>query len=229
MPNSEPRRIVLTGATRGLGLAMLDGFVDRGHTVIGCGRSSAAIETLRARYPAPHRFDVVDVSRNEDVAAWANRVLADGGAPDLLVNNAALMNQPRELWEVPPEEFAELMRVNVEGTFYVIRHFVGAMVQKGHGVIVNFSSTWGRSTSPEVAPYCASKFAIEGLTKSLAQELPKGMAAIALNPGIIDTDMLRICFAEGAASYPGPEAWAKKAVPKILGFGAKDNGQSASV
>jgi NAD(P)-dependent dehydrogenase (short-subunit alcohol dehydrogenase family) len=103
------------------------------------------------------------------------------------------------------------------------------MVARKEGVIVNFSSGWGRSTSPEVAPYCASKYAIEGLTKALAQELPEGMAAVPLNPGVIDTDMLRQAWNDGAASYPKAEAWAKVAAPFILGLGAKDNGRSVSV
>ncbi len=97
------------------------------------------------------------------------------------------------------------------------------------GVIVNLSSGWGRSVAPEVGPYCATKFAIEGFTKALAAELPEGMAAIPLNPGVIDTDMLRSCWADGAASYPKAEAWAKSAAPFILKLGAKQNGQSLSV
>ena len=80
-------------------------------------------------------------------------------------------------------EFTRLVDVNVRGVQNVIRHFVPAMVAKRKGVIVNLSSGWGRSTSPEVAPYCATKWAIEGLTQALADELPAGMAAVPLNPG----------------------------------------------
>ena len=90
-------------------------------------------------------------------------------------------------------------------------------------MIVNFSSGWGRSTSPEVAPYCATKYAIEGLTLALAQELPEGMCAVPLNPGIINTDMLQTAFGEGASAYPTPEKWAEKAVP--FPAGARPEGQ----
>jgi NAD(P)-dependent dehydrogenase (short-subunit alcohol dehydrogenase family) len=96
-------------------------------------------------------------------------------------------------------------------------------------VIVNFSSGWGRSTGAEVAPYCATKWAIEGLTQALAQELPAGMAAIPLNPGIINTDMLQSCFGSSAAVYPTAREWAKRAVPFLLGLGPKHNGQSLTV
>ena len=103
------------------------------------------------------------------------------------------------------------------------------MVAAKKGVIVNLSSGWGRGVSPEVAPYCASKWAIEGLTKALAEELPDGMAAVPLNPGVIDTDMLRLCWAEGAGNYPKADAWAKAAAPFILRLTAKDNGRSLTV
>ena len=119
--------------------------------------------------------------------------------------------------------------MNIKGVANVIRAFVPAMVEAKRGVIVNLSSGWGRSTSPEVAPYCASKWAIEGLTKALAQELPAGMAAVPLNPGVINTEMLKTCFGESAASYPKAEEWARRAAPFILQLGAKDNGQSLSV
>src|SRR6185295_13693595 len=145
-------------------------------------------------------------------------------APDLLINNAAVMNRLAPLWEQEDREFTRLVDVNIRGVQNVIRHFVPAMVAKKKGVIVNLSSGWGRSVARDVGPYCASKWAIEGLTKALAEELPKGMAAIALNPGVIDTDMLRSCWADGAAAYPKAEKWAKAAAPIILGFGPKDNG-----
>jgi NAD(P)-dependent dehydrogenase (short-subunit alcohol dehydrogenase family) len=103
------------------------------------------------------------------------------------------------------------------------------MVERGTGVIVNLSSGWGRSTSAEVAPYCATKYAVEGMTLALAKELPRGMAAVPLNPGVIDTDMLRQAWADGAAAYPKAAAWAERAAPFLLQLGAKDNGKSLSV
>src|SRR5205823_2582584 len=133
------------------------------------------------------------------------------------------------LWGVPAEEFSQVIDANIKGTANVIRHFVPAMLPKKNGVIVNFSSTWGRVTSPEVAPYCATKFAVEGLTQALAQELPKGMATVALNPGVINTDILRSCFGPGAEAYPTADVWAEQAVPFILGLGPRHNGQSLTV
>jgi NAD(P)-dependent dehydrogenase (short-subunit alcohol dehydrogenase family) len=103
------------------------------------------------------------------------------------------------------------------------------MLARAKGVIINFSSGWGRSVSPEVAPYCATKWAIEGLTQALAEELPSGMAVVALNPGIIDTDMLRSCFGAEAGDYPSPSQWAARAVPFILKLGSANNGKPLTV
>ena len=222
-------KIVLTGVTRGLGRALAEEYIQLGHTVYGCGRSGEEIFDLRMAHGAPHDFSVVDVALDNKVAIWAAKVLENDSAPDLLINNAGVMNALRPLWEIEDREFTKVIDVNVRGVANVIRHFVPAMVARQRGIIVNLSSGWGRSTSPEVAPYCASKFAIEGLTQALAQELPKGMTAVPLNPGVIDTAMLRSCWADGAASYPKAAAWAKVAAPFILGLKAKDNGRPSSV
>ena len=218
--------IVITGVTRGLGRALAEECIAAGHTVVGCGRSGEGVIDLRFAHAAPHDFSVVDVTQMTKVELWADRVIGMRGAPDILVNNAALMNTPAPLWQVPQGEFDKLMAVNVGGVANVIRAFVPAMITRGTGVIVNLSSGWGRSVSPEVAPYCASKWAIEGLTQALAAELPAGMAAVPLNPGVIDTEMLRQCWSDEASAYPKADAWAKVAAPFILGLNAKHNGQS---
>ena len=225
----KQKTILITGVSRGLGRAMAEEFIRLGHTVLGCGRSEKEIGQLQKQFAAPHDFAVVDVSADEQVAAWAKRILKSHGAPDLLLNNAGLINRNAPLWEIGAQEFSDVVDVNLKGTANVIRHFVPAMVKRKSGVIVNFSSGWGRSTAAEVAPYCATKWAIEGLTQALAQELPPGMAAVPLNPGIINTDMLRSCFGGSASSYPTPQEWAKIAVPFLLKLGASDNGKPLTV
>lgn len=229
MTRESSRRIVLTGISRGLGRAMMQGFIERGHTVFGCSRSAEAVAELGRLWGNPGRLSVVDVRRDQEVARWARQVLAQGGPPDLLVNNAGVINGNAMLWEISAQEFSCILDVNVKGVANVIRHFLPAMIERRRGTIVNFSSGWGRSVSAEVAPYCASKWAVEGLTRALAEELPAGMAAVPLNPGIIDTEMLRRCFGENAASYPDAAAWAKRAVPFLLKIGPRHNGQPLTV
>ncbi|MEG4117691.1 SDR family oxidoreductase [Microcoleus sp. N9_B4] len=221
--------IVITGVSRGLGLAMTEKFIELGHTVVGCARSSEAVEKLQEKYSAPHHFTCLDVANDDRVKAWVTEILAKNEPPDLLINNAGVTNHLAPLWNVSNEEFSQVIDVNIKGTANVIRHFVPAMIARKSGIIVNFSSGWGRSTSPEVAPYCASKWAIEGLTRSLAQELPAGMAAVPLNPGIIHTDMLEISFGEDAESYTSIKAWVQKAVPFLLKLKPSDNGKALTV
>jgi NAD(P)-dependent dehydrogenase (short-subunit alcohol dehydrogenase family) len=222
----QAKVIVITGVTRGLGRALALRFEEQGHTVLGCGRNHEQIGQLVRAFGHPHDFAAVDVANDAAVRAWAQRVLKSHGPPALLLNNAALINRNAPLWAVPVEEFDAVIDVNIKGLANVIRHFVPAMIERGSGVIVNFSSGWGRSTSPEVAPYCATKWAVEGLTRALSQELPKGLAAVPFNPGIIDTDMLRTCFGESAASYPSADDWSGDVARFLLALGPKDNGQA---
>ena len=221
--------IVITGVSRGLGQAMTERFIQLGHTVVGCARSQAAVEQLNEKFGSPHKFTALDVADEAQVMNWAKQMLSDYEPPDLLINNAAMINHLAPLWEIPSEDFSRLIDVNIKGVAHVIRHWVPAMIEKGTGIIVNFSSGWGRSTSPQVSSYCASKWAIEGLTRSLAQELPNGMAAIPLNPGIIHTKMLEVCYGEDAASYTSIQDWVDHAVPFLVQLSPADNGKPLTV
>ena len=229
MSKAKGKTIVITGVTRGLGRAMAEEFLRLGNVVIGCGRSQDAIEQLRKAAGQPHDFDTVNVASDEAVQLWAQRVIKIHGAPDLLLNNAAIINRNAPLWKVAAQDFSDVIDVNIKGVANVIRHFVPAMIHGGTGVIVNFSSGWGRSADKEVGPYVATKWAIEGLTQTLSLELPPGLAAVSLNPGIINTDMLRSCFGESASHYPSPSRWADRAVPYLLKIDSNDNGHQLSV
>jgi NAD(P)-dependent dehydrogenase (short-subunit alcohol dehydrogenase family) len=217
--------VMITGTTRGLGRAMIEEFSRLGHTVFGCARSEENIQHLKSHLGKPHDFQVVDVSRDEEVRAWAKNI-STKGIPDLLLNNAALMNRLAPLWEISDKEFSEVVDVNIKGVANVIRHIVPLMISKKSGIIINFSSGWGSSVSPKVAPYCTTKWAIEGLTRALSKEIPEGMAAIPFSPGVIATDMLKSCFGAEANSHIKPDAWAKKVVPFLLKLGPQNNGEA---
>jgi len=224
-----PKTVLITGVGRGLGRAMTDKLVQLGHTVIGCTRSQAVVDELRARYGPPHRFDSVDVADDGRVRAWAESVVAERPAPDLLMNNAAATNRNLQIWRLSPEEFAQVINVNLLGTVNVLRNFLPAMLRRKSGIVVNFSSGWGREAAPNVGPYCASKWAIEGLTQVLAKELPPGMAAVSLHPGIVNTDSLKKAFGARAEEYPSPAEWAEVAAPYLLRIRPQDNGRALSV
>jgi len=234
----EPLRVVITGVSRGLGKALTLGIAARGHDVFGCARNAEALATLseevaeRAKESGHDGQKIelrpADVSTGA-VAEWAADVVSAYGAPDLLIANAGAIHRPAPLWELEVDAIERVVSTNVTGTLRTIRAFLPSMVREGRGVVALVSSGWGRSVAPEVATYCASKWAIEGLARALAQELPAGMASVAVNPGIIDTEMLREVWGDGAGSFPDAAAWSERAVSFFLGLSGSDNGQALTV
>ena len=223
------RTIVLTGATRGIGRALAERWASEGHRLALCGRDPAQVAALQQAVGEQNLVSVLDVTDLAAVEAWAAEILHRFGAPDLLINNAGIINRRAPLWQVPPEDFARVLDVNIKGPFNLIHALLPAMIEKGKGVVVNLSSGWGHSTAPEVAPYCATKFAIEGMTRALAEELPAGLAAIPLSPGIIHTEMLAAAIGEQAASFWTPETWVDTAAPYLLSLGPEHNGKSLRI
>lgn len=132
-----------------------------------------------------------DVGIKEDAERIVQETLNRYGRVDILVNNAASPHgeDRRPIWEVTEEAYDTVMRVNAKGVFLmsaaVIRHF---LKRRGSGRIVNISSDAGKNGAPRLGPYCASKFAVIGLTQVMARELgPKGITVNAVCPGLIDT------------------------------------------
>ncbi|KAF3439320.1 hypothetical protein FNV43_RR17597 [Rhamnella rubrinervis] len=238
---TKSRTVLITGVSRGLGRALAVELAKRGHTVIGCSRNQDKLNSLQLQISSNgssepnasssdrHLFLNTDVRSNSSVEELARIVMEKKGVPDIIVNNAGTINRNNKIWEVPVEEFDTVIDTNVKGLANVLRHFIPLMLTSKQGIIVNMSSGWGRSGAAQVAPYCASKWAVEGLTKSVAKELPDGMAIVALNPGVINTEMLASCFGNSASQYQPPESWALRAATMILNLTAADNGASLTV
>jgi NAD(P)-dependent dehydrogenase (short-subunit alcohol dehydrogenase family) len=223
------KTVVITGCTRGLGRAMIPRFIEAGWQVVGCGRNEAQIADLSRQFTAPHLFQACDVSCETDVTAFCAVILKQFGPPDLVLNNAAIINPNAPLWETSAEDFSRIIDINIKGPAAMMRHLLPAMLKRGSGVIVNFSSGWGRCTAADVAPYCATKYAIEGLSMATAQDTGGKVAVIPMNPGIIDTDMLRSTFGGEAGGFPDADDWAQRAVPFFIKLGPKDNGKPLTV
>jgi NAD(P)-dependent dehydrogenase (short-subunit alcohol dehydrogenase family) len=212
---------------------MVPEFVRLGHKVLGCARTKDEIEELTTMYPQ-HDFRMVDVASDAEVKAWAERLLRKHGPPDFVLNNAAVVNLRAPLWEVAEREFSDEIDINIKGVVNVVRHFVPSMISKKRGVIINFSSRWGRKFEKQMGPYCATKWAVVALTQVLASELKaEGIVVVGLNPGIINTAMLQRYLGYGAthdmSGYLTPIEWAEIAVPFILGFRMKDTGKVRNV
>ncbi|XP_024169442.1 NADPH-dependent pterin aldehyde reductase [Rosa chinensis] len=221
------RTVLITGVSKGLGLAFAVEMAKRGHTVIGCSRSQDKLTSLQSELSDKHLFLSADVSSNSGIQELDRVVMEKKGVPDIIINNAGVINNNNKLWEVPAEEFDSIVDTNVKGVTNVLRHFIPLMLKRDPGlatrIIFNISSSWGRSGAAHVAPYCASKC----LTRSVAKELPKDVAIMALNLGVIHTDMLVSCFGpQNMDSYPEPQVWAVKAATMILHLTPADNGAS---
>ena len=222
--------IAITGVTSGLGAAMTSFFIRSSHLVIGCGRTASKIDQLNLDYSLGHdQFHVVDVSKDCEVKDWAEKIVMDFGAPDVLINNASIANKSEKFWRLPSDDFDNALDINIKGVSNSMRCFLPYMIKAKKGIIVNISAAWGKSVSPRVSAYCASKFAIEGLSKAVASELPEPLACVPLDPGVINTPMLQKIFGNAAAKQQTPSDWVEKAGPIILDISRSDNGKSMKV
>ena len=218
------RIIMITGVTKGIGFALSKWFIDKGHIIIGCGRNVQVIQEMKT-WASNSDFQPVDVSSAVDVETWINNSFEKVGVPDLIINNAAISTPLKPLWKTPLEDFNNLIDVNIKGVNNVIHFALPCLISAQKGIIVNMSSGWGRHTAAETAPYCCSKWGIEGLSLALAQELPVPLACVPLNPGTIDTEMLENYFGERARYSRSPEEWAKTAGPFLLALDRDSNGK----
>lgn len=187
---------VITGGSRGIGLATAEKFLQEGARVVITASSPAtagkAAEALKARYPdsvvdgiAPNLTDFQEV-RN------AFRDVEEKYGPiDILVNNAGV-SESTPLESYTDELFSKVMDLNVNGLYNTTRAVVESMTSRGSGVILNTSSMVSLTGQPSGVAYPASKFAVNGITVSLARELgPKGIRVNAVAPGITETDMMK--------------------------------------
>ena len=225
--------IVITGVSGGLGYQMVKWFISKGHTVIGCARSASKVDELNEKHcnGKPKQFFAVDITNEEAVKNWADEAVSNFGAPSYVLNNAGLNNKPVPFWEVTSKEFDNVVDINIKGSVYVVRHFLPSMMKAKRGVIVNFSSGFGRMAVPNETAYCATKFGIEGFSKALALDLPAPLVCVPLDPGgMINTPMLQDTFGKGtASSKQNPEEWASRACPFILSLDRRSNGKSVTV
>ena len=203
-------------------------FSTRGWRIAGGARNNNELDEVKKELTTEHFLQSFDVTYPEQVDNFSNKLQESIGVPDLLINNAGMINKNAPLTQVTPSEFSSVLAVNLCGVHNMIRSFVPKMEEVGHGIIVNFSSYWGKTTAADVGPYCATKWGVEGLTRSLAQELSRGLATVAFNPGVIDTDMLRSCFGEAASSHEKPDVWAKHAVDRLENLKIGDNGTTVT-
>ena len=185
---------IITGGSRGIGFAAAEKFLEEGASVIITASSQAtaegAVSKLKEKYPEAAVAGIwPNLASLESVRAAFREVEERFGGVDILVNNAGV-SESTPFAEYTEEIFNKVMDLNVKGVFHASRAVVESMIKRG--VILSTSSMVSISGQPSGFAYPASKFAVNGLTVSLARELgPKGIRVNAVAPGIIETDMMR--------------------------------------
>jgi NAD(P)-dependent dehydrogenase (short-subunit alcohol dehydrogenase family) len=182
---------LVTGAGRGIGRSISRHLASLGATVILCARSASELETLAQEIASsggngvPLVCDVSDLSSVESAAADVRRAHA---RLDVLVNNAGVGSFNGPLHEMTPENWEKVLNTNLRGVFYCIRAFAPLMIQQGGGHIVNISSLAGKNPLPNGAAYAASKWGLNGLSYSVAEEQRgKNIRVSVVCPGSVDT------------------------------------------
>lgn len=186
---------IVTGGTRGIGFAIVKTFLDNGAKVALCGSrkstASAAVEKLKEMNPD---YEVIgiwpDLSDPDSIAVEFAKVKEAFGRIDILGNNAGVSAR-ESIYNYDPKDFDKTMALNVNAAFYCCRAVAPYMKEQGGGAIVNTSSMVSIYGQPSGCAYPASKFAVNGLTKSLARELAADQIRVnAVAPGITHTDMV---------------------------------------
>jgi 3-oxoacyl-[acyl-carrier protein] reductase len=188
---SRRRVVIITGGSRGIGLATARAFLEQGARVGICGVNPERLHEARAGLESLGEVQAVeaDVRVISQVQAFVERVIARFGAVEVLVNNAGRASVGR-FAEADLASLDAVVDVNVKGVLYATRVVLPYMLKQGRGVVINVSSGAGLTGFPEIVTYCASKFAVVGFTEALAQELRgTGVQVYGLCPGRVATDM----------------------------------------
>lgn len=188
---------VVTGGSRGIGFAIVEKYLENGATVVLCGsRQETADKAVKELKQINPNYNVegigLDLNNPEEIEKEFNRIKEQYGSLDILVNNAGI-SQRESIYSLKPEDFANILELNVNSIFYCSQVAAKLMKQQGGGVILNTSSIvsiYGQSSG---VGYPTSKFAVNGMTKSLARELGKDNIRVnAVAPGVTNTDMVKV-------------------------------------
>jgi NAD(P)-dependent dehydrogenase (short-subunit alcohol dehydrogenase family) len=194
----DGQRVVITAAAAGIGRATLETFVAAGARVCVCDADAERLEQLRASLPTVGAM-VADVSDPAAVDALFDMTLAKLGGLDILINNAGIAGPTARIEDIEPEVWARTVEVNLTGQYLCARRAVPQIRAAGGGSIVNLSSAAGRFGFPLRTPYAASKWAVIGLSKSLAIELGRDQIRVnAICPGAVEGDRIERVIAAKA-------------------------------
>lgn len=192
MQEIQGKTALITGAGRGIGRATAIAFAKEGINVGLVGRTKENLEKVAAElkpYGVKVALAAANVANNAEVIKAVDQIKAELGAIDILINNAGI-GKFGSFLDLSPEEFENIIQVNLMGTYYVTRAVLPEMIEQKSGDIINISSTAGQKGAPVTSAYSASKFGVLGLTESLMLEVRKhNIRVSALTPSTVATDL----------------------------------------
>ena len=184
MTQLDKKIVFVSGATRGIGASIAQLFIENGATVYG-----SATKATDAQQLGLAGIFAADFTHRKEIEGCADFIRSI--KPDILINNAGI-NNPSSFELIDHDEFLRIQQVNVFAPMALCQAAIPSMLLSGWGRIVNISSAWSKKGKEQRAPYSSSKFAIDGLTLSLAIEYAKsGILANCVAPGFVDTEMTR--------------------------------------
>ena len=179
--------IVITGATSGIGMACAKAFAKAGHPLLLIGRRVERIEALNLSHCHTAKVDITDAAALQKAIAQAETAFGPVGA---LVNNAGMMLLG-EFDSQSPDEWQQMLNVNVGGVLNGIKAVIAGMLQRKAGSIINISSIAGHKSFPSHGVYCATKFAVTAITETLRQEASAhNVRCMQISPGVVETELL---------------------------------------
>ncbi len=199
----EPKVVLVTGATSGIGLAIAKRFARAGHQLVINGLESAsgaqaAIAGISANGPCPPFYVEADLADGEQSFALANAAIGKFGRIDVLVNNAGIQ-KVAAVDDFPPQDWERIIAVSLDSAYHTIRATLPGMKERGTGRIINIASAHGLRASPYKSAYVATKHAVVGLTKTVALEVAEmGITVNAICPGYVWTPLVAAQVADQA-------------------------------
>ncbi len=199
MNRIEGKLILITGASSGIGMACARHFAAEGARLALWARRLDRLEALAADVVGDDRASVflarVDVRDREQVAGAVERLVAEAGVPDVLLNNAGLAAGFDLLHEGDPEDWDRMIDTNVKGLLNVTRAVLPHMVEAGRGHVINIGSTAGHMTYPRGNVYAATKYAVRALTEGMSLDLAGTPVRVSsVSPGLVETDFSVVRF-----------------------------------